>query len=152
MPNRTTWFVIADAARAEALVKRKGKPGYESLRSWENPDVHAKAHELGEDRPGRAFDSLGPHRSAMEPRETPKEAAKKDFARELVADLDAAVAAGEAQAIVLVAPPRLLGEIRAIMPASLAAAVREDHAKDYTQLPRAELFARLDELRPVGTG
>jgi protein required for attachment to host cells len=152
MPNRTTWFVIADAARAEVLVKRKDRPGYETLRTWENPDVHAKAHELGEDRPGRAFDSVGPHRSAMEPRETPKEAAKKDFARELVADLDAAVASGEPRAIVLVAPPRLLGEIRAIMPASLAAVVREDHAKDYTQLPRAELFARLDELRPVGAG
>lgn len=152
MPNRTTWFVIADAARAEVLVKRKDKPGYETLRTWENPDVHAKAHELGEDRPGRAFDSVGPHRSAMEPRETPKEAAKKDFARELVADLDAAVASGQPQAIVLVAPPRLLGELRAIMPASLAAAVRDDHAKDYTQLPRAELFARLDELRPVGAG
>jgi protein required for attachment to host cells len=152
MPNRTTWFVIADAARAEVLVKRKDRPGYETLRTWENPDVHAKAHELGEDRPGRAFDSVGPHRSAMEPRETPKEAAKKDFARELVADLDAAVASGEPRAIVLVAPPRLLGEIRAIMPASLAAVVREDYAKDYTQLPRAELFARLDEMRPVGAG
>jgi protein required for attachment to host cells len=152
MPNRTTWFVIADAARAEALVKRKGVSGYETVRTWENPDAHAKAHELGEDKPGRAFDSLGPHRSAMEPRETPKEAAKKDFARELVAALEAAVAAGETQAIVLVAPPKLLGEMRALMPAGLAAAVREDHAKDYTQLPRAELFARLDEMRPVGAG
>ncbi|TQF84840.1 host attachment protein [Elioraea sp. Yellowstone] len=152
MPNRTTWFVIADAARAEALVKRKGVSGYETVRTWENPDVHAKAHELGEDKPGRAFDSLGPHRSAMEPRETPKEAAKKDFARELVAALEAAVTAGETQAIVLVAPPKLLGEMRALMPAGLAAAVREDHAKDYTQLPRAELFARLDEMRPVGAG
>lgn len=150
MPNRTTWFVIADAARAEALVKRKSASGYDTVRTWENPEVHAKAHELGEDRPGRAFDSLGPHRSAMEPRETPKEAAKKDFARELVAALEGAVAAGETQAIVLVAPPKLLGEIRALMPAGLAAAVREDHAKDYTRLPRAELFARLDELRPLG--
>jgi protein required for attachment to host cells len=152
MPTRTTWFVIADAARAEVLVKRKDKPGYDTVRTWENPDMHAKVHELGEDRPGRAFDSLGPHRSAMEPRETPKEAAKKDFARELVADLEAAVAAGAAQAIVLVAAPKLLGELRAVMPASLAAAVREDHAKDYTQLPRAELFARLDGIRPVGAG
>lgn len=152
MPNRTTWFVIADAARAEALVRRKGVPGYETVRTWDNPDVHAKAHELGEDRPGRAADSFGTHRSAMEPRETPKQAAKRDFARELVAALDEAVAGGEAQAVVLVAPPRLLGEMRAIMPAALAAALRGDHAKDYTRLPRADLFARLDEMRPMGTG
>lgn len=147
MPNRTIWFVVADAARAEALVKRKGESGYETLRSWENPDAQLKAHDMGEDRPGRAFDSLGPHRSAMEPRETPKEAAKRDFARELVGALDAAVAAGEVQRIVLLAPPRLLGEIRALMPPALAAAVREDHPKDYTRLPRAELFQRLDEIR-----
>lgn len=152
MPSRTTWFVVADASRAEALVKRRGESGYDTVRTWENPDAHRRDAELGEDRPGRAFDSLGPQRSAMEPRETPKEAAKKDFARDLVAALDAAVASGEADAIVLVAAPRLLGEIRAKLPAALAERVRETVAKDYTQLPRAALFARLDELRPVGAG
>ncbi len=150
MPLRPTWFVIADAARAEALIKRRGETGYDTVRTWENPDAHRRDAELGEDRPGRAFDSLGPQRSAMEPRETPKEAAKKDFARELVAELEAAIASGEAEAVVLVAPPKFLGELRALMPASLAAKVREEVAKDYTRLPRAELFERLDELRPVG--
>lgn len=150
MPSRTTWYVVADAARAEALVKRRGESGYDTVRTWENPDAHRRDAELGDDRPGRAFDSLGPQRSAMEPRETPKEAAKKDFARDLVAALDAAVASGETDSIVLVASPRLLGEMRAKLPASLAERVRETVAKDYTQLPRAELFARLDELRPIG--
>lgn len=150
MPARPTWFVIADAARAEALIKRRGGTGYDTVRTWENPDAHSRDAELGEDKPGRAFDSLGPQRSAIEPRETPKQAAKKDFARDLVADLEAAVASGEAEAVVLVAPPKFLGELRAVMPAALAQKVREEVAKDYTQLPRAELFARLDELRPVG--
>jgi len=150
MPARPIWFVIADAARAEALIKRRAETGYDTVRTWENPDVHRRDAELGADKPGRAFDSLGPQRSAMEPRETPKEAAKKDFARDLLADLEGAVASGEAEAIVLVAPPKFLGELRAMMPASLSHKVREEVAKDYTQLPRAELFARLDELRPVG--
>ena len=150
MDKPVTWFVVADAGRAEAMVKRRGETGYDSVRSWENPDAHLKSHEMGEDRPGRAFDGLGPQRSAMEPRETPKEAAERDFARELAAALDAAVAGGEAQRIVLVAAPRLLGDLRPLLSRAVQGAIAGEHAKDYTTLPRAELFARLDELRPLG--
>lgn len=150
MEKPVTWFVVADAGRAEALVKRRGESGYDSVRQWENPDAHYKAHEMGEDKPGRAFESTTSRRSAMEPRETPKEAAERDFARELAAALDAAVAGGEVQKIVLIAAPRLLGDMRPLLSRTLQAAIVAEHAKDYTKLPRAELFDRLDELRPIG--
>jgi protein required for attachment to host cells len=150
MDKPVTWFVVADAGRAEALVKRRGESGYDSVRMWENPLAHLKAHELGEDRPGRAFESSSARRSAMEPRETPKEAAEHDFARELAAALDAAVAGGEAQRIVLIAAPRLLGDLRPLLSRAVQGAIAAEHAKDYTRLPRAELFARLDEFRPIG--
>jgi protein required for attachment to host cells len=150
MDKPVTWFVVADAGRAEALVKRRGESGYDSVRSWENPLAHLKAHELGDDKPGRAFESSSARRSAMEPRETPKEASEHDFARELAAALDAAVSGGEAQRIVLIAAPRLLGDLRPLLSRAVQGAIAAEHAKDYTRLPRADLFARLDELRPIG--
>jgi protein required for attachment to host cells len=150
MAKPVTWFVVADAGRAEALVKRRGESGYDSVRSWENPAAHLKAHEMGEDKPGRAFESTGTRRSAMEPRETPKDAVEHGFARELAEALDAAVAGGEVQRIVLIAAPRLLGDMRGLLSRAVQGALVAEHAKDYTKLPRAELFARLDELRPIG--
>lgn len=150
METPITWFVVADAGRAEALVKRRGESGYDSVRSWENPDAHLKAHEMGQDRPGRAYESSGTRRSAMEPRETPKDASEHDFARELAGALDAAVASGEAARIVLIAAPRLLGDMRPMLSRAVQAALAGEHAKDLTKLPRAELFARLDEVRPPG--
>jgi len=150
MDKPVTWFVVADAGRAEALVKRRGESGYDSVRTWENPLAHLKAHELGDDKPGRAFESSSARRSAMEPRETPKEASEHDFARELAAALDAAVPGGEAQRIVLIAAPRLLGDLRPLLSRAVQGAIAAEHAKDYTRLPRADLFARLDELRPIG--
>ncbi|MCS6892861.1 MAG: host attachment protein [Rhodovarius sp.] len=150
MDRPITWYVVADAGRAEALVKRRHESGFDTVRTWENPLAHLKAHDLGSDKPGRAFDSLGAHRSAMEPHENPKDVSERNFARELADALAAAVAAGEVERIVLIAAPRLLGMIRPLLSPAVTAVIHSEHAKDYTKLPRADLFARLNELRPVG--
>src|SRR6266508_3755334 len=69
----------------------------------EHPDP--KTRELGTDAPGRAFNSVGAGRSAME--QTDWHAQEEDsFLRKLADRLDAAVNAGEAKSLILVAPPR----------------------------------------------
>jgi protein required for attachment to host cells len=141
---RKCWFVVAGATRAAAYRRRADRPGYDEVASWEAPEAGKPARELVTDRPGRAFDSRGGQRHAMEPHEDPKDAARRAFAGTLAAALGAAQDAGRFEALVLFAPPRMLGMLRNDLPANGAAAVARAIAKDLTRLPALELYAAFD--------
>ena len=72
-------FVIADGGQARFI-----QPGAdEALHVWaalESPTLHQKAHDMGSDGPGRAFESATPTRHAMAPRSDPHERAEVAFA------------------------------------------------------------------------
>lgn len=110
-----------------------------------------KDSELGEDRPGRAFAAAGATaRSGIEldgKDDSPKEHAKRDLARQMAEDLVAALKAGRADSVVLVAPAPVAAAIRGHVPHDLQHALAGEDHHDLTGLPLADLFARLDALR-----
>ena len=67
--------------------------------------------ELGTDRPGRSYSSVGHGRSAVEQTDW-HDQAEQAFLTELAQHLDAAVAAGKVKSLIMVAPPRALGVLR----------------------------------------
>ena len=77
---------------------------------------------------------MGAGRSAIEP--TDWHAQEEDrFLRKLAERLDAAVNAGEAKALILIAPPRALGVLRQTYSHGLRAALRAEIDKDFVRLP-----------------
>jgi len=143
MPKTAEILVlVADAARGELLRRRLGAPPFETVATFANPDARLPNRALGEARPGRAHESVGPRRSAIEPRMTPRAHALAAFADALAGRL----AETPGARLVLAAPPRLLRMVEARLPQRAAAAVVRTLPKDLTRLPRLALQERLAAL------
>lgn len=143
------WCVIANGSRGRAWLRRAEQPGYDAVAEWDAPEARMRDAELGEDRPGRVFASAGAGaRSAIEADGTddsPKEHARRDHIAKVAQDLAAALQQG-VTGLVLVAPERLLPELRAALPTAARARVLAEAVGDWTRLPTAEVFTRLDAL------
>ena len=134
------WVVVCDGKKALVL-ENAGDEKFLNLKTREVYE-HPETQELGTDAPGRAFNSVGAGRSAME--QTDWHAQEEErFLRELAQRLDAAVNAGQANALILIAPPRALGVLRQTYSHGLRAAIRAEIDKDFVRLPVHEIERHL---------
>jgi protein required for attachment to host cells len=136
------WVVVCDGAKA-LILENAGDAVALNLKTKEvrtQPDP--KTHEEGTDKPGRAFNSIDGRRSAMEQTDW-HEQDEERFLIDLSKRLNAAVMAGEAKSLVLVAPPRALGVIRQAATANLRKAVRAEIDKDFVRMPVHEIEKHL---------
>jgi protein required for attachment to host cells len=107
---------------------------------YEHPG--AKTRELGTDAPGRSFASIGTARGAVEQTDWHAQEEQR-FLHQLTERLDAAVIAGKAKSVVMVAPPRALGALRRSYSSHLRSAVRAEIDKDFIKLPVWEIEKHL---------
>jgi protein required for attachment to host cells len=136
------WVVVCDGAKALVLenVGDEVHPNLKTRQVYEHKA--AKTHEQGTDAPGRAIQSVGAKRSAMEQTDWHEQEEHK-FLADLVGKLDAAVTAGETKALVMVAPPRALGVIRQAYSPRLKEALRAEIDKDLVKMPVHEIEKHL---------
>ena len=140
MRKRRTWYVIADGGRAR-FVERDEQGAYRTISTFVSTEMKASSRDLATERPGRVHESATTARHAIEPKTDPKEAAKEDFIRYVVEQVQSAQESFDD--LVLVAPPRVLGHLRETLPKSVADAVTRDLAKDLTKVPDHELSEHL---------
>jgi protein required for attachment to host cells len=142
MIRQGEWVVVCDGAKALVL---------ENAGDGELPNLKTRAvyeqevpmtHEQGTDAPGRAINSVGARRSAMDQTDW-HEQQESRFLRGLVTHLEAAVKAGEVPSLIVVAPPRALGILRQAYSPSLRAALRAELDKDLVKLPVHEIERHL---------
>lgn len=132
------WVVVADGARA-LILENVGDKLYPDLRTKEvYKQDDPKSSELGTDRPGRAFNSVGTQRSAMEETDWHDQEEQRFLAR-LAERLDKAVQGGETKSLVLVAPPRALGVLRQKLSQHVRNALRAEIEKDYVKMSVDEI-------------
>lgn len=148
MKGLRTWVLVADGQRGRIYASEAPGAGLVAA-SEELGQKLSPSRELGTDKPGRSFDSLGGQRHALAPRADWHDQAKELFARALAKRLDEAALRGEYDRLVLVAPPTMLGDLRATLGAAAAERVVAELAKDLTHLPLHELPARVREVAPV---
>ena len=132
------WVVVCDGAKAIVL-ENAGTAFSPKLRAkvtYEQDDPPTR--ELGTDAPGRAFQSVGATRSAMEQIDW-HEQEEERFLSKLADRLGAAVDAGEAKSLILVAPPHALGIIRRSYSHALRRALRAEVEKDFVRTPLPEI-------------
>jgi protein required for attachment to host cells len=136
------WVVVCDGRKALVL-ENVGDDKFLNLKTkevYEQED--AKTSDLGTDAPGRSINSVDARRSSMEQTNW-HDQAEQAFLEKLVGRLNAAVEAGEAKKLVLVAPPRALGVIRQAYSSSLRDALRGELDKDLVKLPVHEIEKHL---------
>jgi protein required for attachment to host cells len=136
------WVVICDGKKALVL-ENAGDEKFLNLKTrevFEHPD--ARTSDLGTGAPGRSFSSVGTGRSAVEQTDLHTQEEEK-FLRKLAGHLDAAVKAGQAKSLIMVAPPRALGVLRQAYSHSLRDALRAEIDKDLVKLPVHEIEKHL---------
>lgn len=138
------WIVVCDGGKA-LIFENTGSPAAVKLMSKEVREHDgAPTQELGSDQPGRVHPSSGGARSAVEQTDWHEEA-EREFLESLTRRLDAAVAAGEASDLVVIAPPRALGMLRAAYSPAIREALRGELDKDYVKTPIQEIEKQLTE-------
>lgn len=123
--------VVADGERA-LFLKNKGDPEYpnfEVLREMEQENPPTR--EQGTERPGRHSDGPSPHNSAYEETDWHR-LGKERFAAEITDRLYGWAHAGKFDAVAIVAPPQVLGEMRKRLHQEVASKVVAEISKTLT--------------------
>jgi protein required for attachment to host cells len=136
------WVVVCDGAKA-LIFENQGDAEFPDLRTRlaeEQPD--RRTHEIGTDAPGRAMNSVGSARSAVEQTDFHDQSETR-FLADLAASLDRAVQGGEVRALAIVAPPRALGKLRQAFSDHVRKAVVAEVDKDLVALPVKDIEKHL---------
>ncbi|MBF0246794.1 MAG: host attachment protein [Alphaproteobacteria bacterium] len=142
MKPRITWILVADGARARIVRNEGPGKGLSAALDYEFAASHAPTRDFGADKPGRSQGGGGAsHAKAGKVDWHTFE--KQLFAQEMVKVLDDAHGKGAFDSLVLVAPPKTLGELRKGMNGKLSEVVRAEVGKDLTHLNLHDLAEHL---------
>lgn len=141
-----SWVVVADGARA-LFLQNDGDAELLNLRVAENySHADEPTREIGTDRPGRAHQSVGFGRSAMEETDFHAEA-EETFLKTVADRINAMVYAKDMKGYVLIAPPAALGVLRKNLNDASSAAMTAEVTKDLTKMPVGDIEKHLAALR-----
>jgi protein required for attachment to host cells len=144
-PTRS-WIVIADGAQVRILENHGPGKGLTALPQEERHQPLPPSRDINADRPGRSHDRMGPGRHAMEPPSDPHREEKRRFADELAGRLNAAALKQRYDRLILVAPPKTLGDLRQALGKEAAAKLDGELAKDLTKVADHDLPGHLGEV------
>lgn len=143
MKRDKLWILVADAHRSRLYRLDDDGEALEPTRDSELVANALPSRDIASDRPGRAFDSGGEGRHAHEPSTDPARHEDLRFAKAVVDRLEEARKRDEMEQLVVVAPPRFLGDLRNDMSDHLARCVVNEINKDLSKLKPHELLERL---------
>lgn len=112
--NKKQWVIVADESEAIIFTRKGRRAALSEMSRLHNETARMKSGDLLADREGRAFDSHGHGRHAVERENAdPRRQAAITFARTVAARIaKAAHKGGEFDDLILVAAPRFLGLLR----------------------------------------
>ncbi|MBX9740896.1 MAG: host attachment family protein [Beijerinckiaceae bacterium] len=141
------WILIGDGKKA-LLLHNEGDAELLNLRrlsvrTQENPATS----EQGTDRPGRSFSSVGAGRSAYETTDW-HELEEARFATDIATDINAAAHQHSFKRLIVVAPPKTLGELRSAFSGEVQKMIGAEINKDLTHhtIPQIEKLLSRHEI------
>jgi len=149
MKRKTTWILIADGARVRILRYLGRLSGVQQLQGYEWQVSHVQDRELGTDRPGRVFDSVGKGRHSIEPHTSVARLNKDEFAHGITDFLQEKLEAGAFDRLVLIAPPETLGDLRGHLSDKLAKSIFAEVPLDLTHVPNDKIDGYLRQHVPT---
>jgi protein required for attachment to host cells len=108
---RGAWVFVGDGQKALFLINEGDEkfPNLRRMAVWENPDPPSREH--GTDAPGRTHSSIAGIRSAVEETDW-HELEKERFAKSVAEQINKAALSNSFEQICIVAPPKILGDLR----------------------------------------
>lgn len=145
---RKTWIVVADGARASIFNYQGPNEPLAQVEGGALEHINEPTRELVSDKQGRVFQSADGTYSAGDFPIDPHELEKVRFAGEIVDYLQKHSAGYER--LILVSPPKMLGELRRQLPKTLKDRVDGEINKELTNLPVEQLPRHLREVINIG--
>jgi protein required for attachment to host cells len=142
------WILVCDGSKA-LLFQNEGDGlaiDLDLRYSKTAPDVPTR--DIGTDRPGRSFSSVGGRRSAVENPDL-HDLAEQKFLGELVGELDNILVAQKAEFLVIAAPARAMGLLRPGLGKAARDILKAEITKDLCRMPVAEIEAYLQAMREM---
>lgn len=133
------WVLVGDGKKALVL-RNDGDDVFPNLKTIRvfNDAANPATSQLGSDRPGRTTTEAGGRRSAVEQTDW-HEIGEHRFAQHVASALDRCERDGELTALIVVAPPHTLAELRRSFAPQLRAKVIYEMDKDLTKHPIHEI-------------
>lgn len=147
--KRRTLVVVANGTAARGYENTGVGKGLDPAPVFEMAVDTLPTREQGTERPGRVHDRFGPGRHAMEPKADWHRQDKVAFARTVAERLDSAVQEGSVDRIVLVAPPTMMGDLRAVMSDRVRPLLGGEIAKDLTHSGPSEIAVHISGVLAV---
>lgn len=148
MKPRKTWVLVADGARARILQSNGSGGGLSSALNFDFAASHAPSRDFGSDKPGRGQGAGGVAQHAKPPRVDWHTYEKHLFAKELAKALEEALRECAFDDLVLVAPPKALGELRQALANDVMSRVTSEIGKDLTHLSVHDVGRYLEDAKP----
>ncbi|MBT7757700.1 MAG: host attachment protein [Rhodospirillaceae bacterium] len=149
MKKTKTWILVADGALARTFETGKGEEGLVAVSGGEFAAANLRSREIDADRPGQGFDRAGQGQRRMQPRTDSHRHGKAEFARHLAGYLLREQQRQAYDDLIIVAPAKALGDLRAALAPAVRALVRAELSKDLVHIEERELPKHLAPvLRP----
>lgn len=138
-------FVFVGDGRKALFLRNEGDEKFLNLKTERVlVDQNPPTREQGSDQPGRAFASVGSRRSAVEDADW-HVLEEQRFAHEVAAALQRVVRDRKIKALVVVAPPKTLAELRKAFHSDVKNRIVAEIDKDLTKQPVYEIEKHLAE-------
>ena len=138
-------FVFVGDGRKALFLRNEGDEKFLNLKTEQVlVDQNPPTREQGSDQPGRAFASVGSRRSAVEDADW-HVLEEQRFAHEVAAALQRIVRDRKVKALVVVAPPKTLAELRKAFHSEVKNRIVAEIDKDLTKQPVYEIEKHLAE-------
>jgi protein required for attachment to host cells len=136
-------FVFVGDGRKALFLRNEGDAKFPNLKTERVfIDVNPPTHEQGTGKPGRSFSSVGWGRSSLESTDW-HDLEEHRFADLVAAALERVVRERRVKALVIVAPPRTLAELRRVFHADVKDCIIAEIDKDLTKQPIYEIEKHL---------
>ncbi|PWF47932.1 host attachment protein [Massilia glaciei] len=152
----TVWIVSANAGRARFFSQARHAAPFEEINDMVNSAERLRPSETERDQIGQLAASKSGHNtgapvqpSGYDPAKMPDQIAAELFAKDVAAFLLRAWQEGRFDQLRLTASPQFLGLLRKMLDPRVAALMREELSKDYTQLNAKQLREQLGDAPPL---
>lgn len=142
----TIWILIADGVRARLLVHKRGEESFKPALDHEFIGTNLPSRDIASDRAGRALGGNRPASHAVQPRTDPHRHEEEAFTRKIASILEKARKRDAFDQLVVVAPPKALGDLRSAFTKPLQERIKAELNKDLTTVPIHELSKHLSDL------
>lgn len=141
-----SWVLAADSSQAKILRADNRVGPLVIIEELEHPESRKRDIELYSDQPGRAFDSAGQGRHAMENEVDAKKEESIRFARSLCEKLRQAANEKSYDKLYILAAPAFLGELRDCLDHHVRSLVAGEVAKDVVKQNPEEIRKKLPDF------